>query len=72
MNLNDKIMVITGASSGIGAATAGAAAREGARVVLLSRNQSKLESVAEDIRRSGKVAHVYAEALRHTLLVGSP
>ena len=70
MNLNDKIMVITGASSGIGAATARAAAQEGARVVLLARTQSKLESVAEDIRRSGKIAHVYAVDLTIADAVG--
>ena len=70
MNLNDKIMVITGASSGIGTATARAAAREGARVVLLARTQSKLESVAEDIRRSGKIAHVYAVDLTIADAVG--
>jgi uncharacterized protein len=70
MNLNDKIMVITGASSGIGAATARAAAHDGARVVLLARTQSKLESVAEDIRRSGKVAHVYAVDLTVADAVG--
>ena len=37
MDLNGKIMLITGASSGIGAATARAAARAGAKVVLLAR-----------------------------------
>ena len=60
MNLNDKIMVVTGASSGIGAATAKSAAREGAKLVLLARNQAKLEAVAEEIRQSGKAAHPYA------------
>lgn len=60
MNINGRIMVITGASSGIGAATARAAARESARLVLLARNEAKLEEVAEDIRRSGKSAHAYA------------
>lgn len=60
MNINGRIMVVTGASSGIGAATAKAAAHEGAKLILLARTQSKLESVAEDIRRSGKVAHAYA------------
>jgi short-subunit dehydrogenase len=59
MNLNNKIMVVTGASSGIGAATARAAARDGAKLVLLARNQAKLEEVAEEIRRSGKVANAY-------------
>ena len=60
MNLNDRIMVVTGASSGIGAATAKAAGREHARLVLLARNQAKLEKVAEDIRRNGGAAHPYA------------
>jgi len=48
MNINDKIMVVTGASSGIGAATARAAGRDRARLVLLARNQATLEEVAED------------------------
>jgi short-subunit dehydrogenase len=60
MNLHGKMMVVTGASSGIGAATARAAAREGAKLVLLARTQAKLESVAQDIRRNGNVAHAYA------------
>ena len=60
MNINGRIMVVTGASSGIGAATARAAAREGARPVLLARTQAKLESVAEEIRRNGGTAHPYA------------
>jgi NAD(P)-dependent dehydrogenase (short-subunit alcohol dehydrogenase family) len=60
MNLDGKLMVITGAASGIGAATARAAAQEGARLVLLARNRAKLEGVAEEIRRSGKAAHAYA------------
>jgi len=41
------------------AATAKAAARENARLVLLARNQAKLEEVAEKIRRNGGAAHVY-------------
>jgi short-subunit dehydrogenase len=59
MNINGRIMVVTGASSGIGAATAKAAAGGGATLVLLARNQAKLEEVAEDIRRTGKMAHAY-------------
>jgi short-subunit dehydrogenase len=60
VNINGRIMVVTGASSGIGAATARAAGRERARLVLLARNQAKLEEVAEDIRRNGGAAHPYA------------
>ena len=59
MDLNGKIMLITGASSGIGAATAKAAARAGAKVVLLARTRSKLENVADSIRKEGGTAHVY-------------
>ena len=47
----DKVIVITGASSGIGRATALEFAREGAKTVLVSRSREKLERVAEDIRR---------------------
>ena len=60
MNLNGKIMVITGASSGIGAATAKAAGRENARLVLWLETRAELEKVAEDIRRNGGAAHPYA------------
>ena len=59
MNLNDKTMLITGASSGIGAATARAAAREGARVILLARTRAKLEQIAGEIRTDGGRAAVF-------------
>lgn len=70
MELSGKITVITGASSGIGAATARAAAQEGAKVVLLARTQSKLEQVAQDIRQGGGVAHVYPVDLTNADAVG--
>jgi short-subunit dehydrogenase len=60
MNLKNKLMLITGASSGIGAATAKLAAKEGARVVLVARSKDKLEQVAEEIRRSGGTAYTQA------------
>lgn len=50
-------MVVTGASSGIGAATARRLAARGARVVLMARTVPALEAVAEEIRASGGVAH---------------
>lgn len=59
MKLENKIMLITGASSGIGAATAKEAARQSAEVILVARTQSKLEAVAEKIRASGGTAHVF-------------
>jgi NAD(P)-dependent dehydrogenase (short-subunit alcohol dehydrogenase family) len=47
--MRDQVVVVTGASSGIGAATARAAARRGARaVVLLARSAPALEEVAAD------------------------
>ncbi|WP_114951688.1 SDR family oxidoreductase [Sphingosinicella terrae] len=49
----DLKVVITGASSGIGAATAEAFAREGARIVLAARSAEALEAVAERCRQHG-------------------
>ena len=59
MNIQNTLALITGASSGIGAATAKALARDGARVILLARTQSALESVAAEIRSSGGMAYAY-------------
>ena len=43
MDVQDKIVIVTGASSGIGLATAKLLAEHGARVVLVSRSKEKLE-----------------------------
>lgn len=51
--LAQQVIVITGGSSGIGAATARAAASAGARVVIAARDAGELEKVAESIRESG-------------------
>jgi NAD(P)-dependent dehydrogenase (short-subunit alcohol dehydrogenase family) len=51
--LNEQVIVITGASSGIGLVTARQAARAGASVVLSARNARDLEDAVSDIRRSG-------------------
>lgn len=51
--LNGQVAVITGASSGIGEATAYALAREGARVVLSARRVDRLRGVAQRIHEQG-------------------
>jgi NADP-dependent 3-hydroxy acid dehydrogenase YdfG len=50
LKLEGKVVIITGASSGIGRASALALAREGTSTVLASRSAEKLEPVAEEIR----------------------
>jgi short-subunit dehydrogenase len=51
--LSEQVMVITGASSGIGLCTARAAAREGARVVLGARSADVLDRVVGEIQAEG-------------------
>ena len=51
--LKDQVIVITGASSGIGLATARMAARRGARVVLAARNGEDLTAVTDEIVANG-------------------
>ncbi len=48
-NLNEQTIVITGASSGIGLATARQAVSQGVRVVLVSRDESALRQVVEEL-----------------------
>jgi NAD(P)-dependent dehydrogenase (short-subunit alcohol dehydrogenase family) len=60
--VSEQVIVITGASSGIGLATAEMAARRGARVVLCSRDGVDLERAVERIRaRGGQAIHVTAD-----------
>ncbi|MDH6590668.1 NADP-dependent 3-hydroxy acid dehydrogenase YdfG [Variovorax sp. TBS-050B] len=55
-----KVVAITGASSGIGEATARLLAARGARVVLGARRTAKLEAIAADIERAGGQARIRA------------
>ncbi len=54
--LQGRIAIVTGASSGIGAATAVALAAEGATVLLAARRKDRLEGVARTIREAGGIA----------------
>jgi short-subunit dehydrogenase len=60
MEWSGKRLLITGASSGIGAATAVAAAQRGVHLALVARSADKLEAVAEGIRRSGGTVTTHA------------
>ena len=51
--ISEQVIVITGASSGIGLATARMAAAQGARVVLASRSEETLAAVTENINATG-------------------
>lgn len=51
--LNEQVIVITGASSGIGLATARAAAAKGAAVVLAARSRDALQKIASEINAKG-------------------
>lgn len=52
-NIENKVVVITGASSGLGEATARLLAKKGAKVVLGARRTEKLEAIVQDIRAEG-------------------
>ncbi|MGV0850763.1 SDR family NAD(P)-dependent oxidoreductase [Mycolicibacterium phlei] len=54
--LDDKVVIITGASSGLGVSFAEACAQAGADVVLAARRVEKLEGTAELVRKAGRRA----------------
>src|SRR5688572_21795676 len=58
--IKDKVVIITGASSGIGEATAKLLASKGAKVVLGARREDKLKRIAGAIEKDGGQA-VYRE-----------
>ncbi|MGN6380610.1 MAG: SDR family oxidoreductase [Gaiellales bacterium] len=53
---DDRVVVVTGASAGVGRATAKAFAEDGWRVALLARGKAGLDGAAEDVRAAGGVA----------------
>lgn len=54
--LNEQVMVITGASSGIGLVTARMAAKRGARLVLAARSEDALRQLTDELKASGREA----------------
>ncbi len=69
MDISGKIAIITGASSGIGAATAQLLAQKGAQVVLLARREDKLADVRRDILARGGQAASYPVDLTNAAAV---
>lgn len=73
MELNNAVVLVTGASSGIGAATARAASKAGARLVLLARREDRLRRLAVeigdalpvpcDVTDRGEVEHAVEKAI---------
>lgn len=51
--LRNQVIVITGASSGIGLVTARMAAKQGAKLVLAARNEDALSQLVDEIRNQG-------------------
>ena len=51
MDFKNKVVVITGASSGIGEAAAEQFAKRGANLVLVARSKEKLEQVAQKLSK---------------------
>jgi 3-hydroxy acid dehydrogenase / malonic semialdehyde reductase len=59
-SLRDKIVFITGASSGIGAACARAFAAQGAKVLLCARRLERIQSLADELQKEhGVAAHAF-------------
>lgn len=59
MELNGKVILITGASGGIGAATARRLAKKGMALALAGRNVKKLQAVAQECKKLGGLAEVF-------------
>jgi len=75
MNIADKVVIVAGASSGIGLATARLLAAHGARVALAARSRDKLNRLATelpdsvaiptDMRSAEDIRHMVEKVLRH-------
>ncbi len=63
ISLAGKFAVITGASSGLGVETARALCAAGAEVLLVARDQIKLQAVAEDLRQQQSGAQLHTQCM---------
>ncbi|MDZ5757145.1 MULTISPECIES: SDR family oxidoreductase [Lactobacillales] len=65
MSIKDKVVIITGASSGIGEATAMLLAEKGAKLVLAARREEKLKSIIEKINeKSGEAVYLVTDVTK--------
>ncbi|SPP89120.1 blast:Aklaviketone reductase DauE [Drosophila guanche] len=73
MSLSEKVVIVTGASSGIGAAIAQVLAREGARLALVGRNVANLEATRRTLQQQVKGVRaeiVAADVTKDAALIG--
>src|SRR5205085_2599030 len=57
LELSGRVAIVTGASSGIGEATALRLAKAGAKIVACGRDTDRLNAVVEQVQRAGGSAH---------------
>ncbi|TEA78690.1 SDR family oxidoreductase [Allopusillimonas ginsengisoli] len=67
LELDGKIVLITGGSKGIGLACAHAFAREGARIAIVSRNRENLSAASASLGKAGFTVHTHAADLRDAI-----
>jgi NAD(P)-dependent dehydrogenase (short-subunit alcohol dehydrogenase family) len=63
--MTDRVIIVSGSSMGVGAATSRALGTHGAHVVMGARSRQKLERVAEEVRRNGGEALVVPVDVSH-------
>lgn len=69
MNFTNKLILVTGGSSGIGLATAKELAKNGAEIIIQARSEDKLKSASEEIKAAGGKVRYYASELTNPEVV---